>query len=115
MTVALLRVERVKGREPDPGDAPALHALYPQPHAALLDRLTDLGNMAERVEGLISAVKPEIIVSGLAKRIEEIEKQYEELSLEVALVIADEAARRKFVTFDSKKEAMAVGIRTGFA
>ena len=72
-------------------------------------------NMAERVEGLISAVKPGIIGSGLAKRIEELEKQYGELSLEVAMVIAEEVAESRFCGFDSKKEAIEVGIRTGFA
>ena len=71
--------------------------------------------MAERVEGMISAVKPEIIGSGLAERIEELEKQHGELSLEVALVIADEVAGNRFCKFDSRKEAMEVGIRTGFA
>ncbi len=72
-------------------------------------------NMAERVEGLISAVKPEIIGSGLSKRIEELEKIYGALSLEVAMVISDEVSKGKFCSFESKKEAMEVGIRTGFA
>ena len=72
-------------------------------------------NMAERVEGLISAVKPEIIGSGLAKRIEELELKYGALALEVAMVIAVEVANSKFCNFDDKKEAMEVGIRTGFA
>jgi len=72
-------------------------------------------NMAERVEGLISAVKPEIIGSGLAKRIGELEEKYGELSLEVAMVIADEVSNGKFCKFDSKKEGIEVGIRTGFA
>ncbi len=72
-------------------------------------------NMAERVEGLISAVKPEIIGSGLSKRIEELEKLYGALSLEVAMVIADEVSNNKFCSFAGKKEAIEVGIRTGFA
>ncbi len=72
-------------------------------------------NMAERVEGLISAVKPGIIGSGLSKRIEELEKLYGALSLEVAMVIADEVSLNRFCSFESKKEAMEVGIRTGFA
>src|SRR3990167_11408815 len=57
-------------------------------------------NMAERVEGLISAVKPEIIGSGLAKRIEELELKYGALALEVAMVIAVEVANSKFCNFD---------------
>ena len=33
-------------------------------------------NMAERVEGLISAVAPQIIGSGIPKRIQELEKKF---------------------------------------
>lgn len=72
-------------------------------------------NMAERVEGLISAIKPEIIGSGLSQRIAELEKKYGELALEVALVIAEDVANQKFCKFQNKLEAMEVGIRTGFA
>ncbi|MAG16082.1 DNA polymerase II large subunit [Candidatus Woesearchaeota archaeon] len=72
-------------------------------------------NMAERVEGLLSAIKPEIIGSGLANRIEELEKKYGALTLEVAMVIADEVANNKFCKFDNKREAMQTGIRAGFA
>jgi len=72
-------------------------------------------NMAERVEGLISVVYPQIIGSGLSKRIEELEKQYGALALEVALTIAEEVTAEKFCKFGTKKEAMEVGIRTGFA
>jgi len=71
--------------------------------------------MAERVEGLISSIKPDIINSGLAKRIEELEKEYGALSMEVAMVIAAEVTNNKFCKFDDKREAMEVGIRTGFA
>jgi len=72
-------------------------------------------NMAERVEGILSAIKPEIIGSGLAQRIQEIEITYGTLSLEVAMVIADEVVSGKFCKFDSKQQAMETAIRTGFA
>ena len=72
-------------------------------------------NLAERVEGLISAVKPEIISSGLAQRIEELEEEHDVLSLEVAMIIAHEVSEGKFCKFEDKVQAMETGIRTGFA
>ncbi|MBI2664792.1 DNA polymerase II large subunit [Candidatus Woesearchaeota archaeon] len=72
-------------------------------------------NMAERVEGLLSAVVPGIIGSGLAGRIEELEQKYGELALEVAMVIADEVAAGKFCAFNSRRESLEIGIRAGFA
>ena len=72
-------------------------------------------NMAERVEGLISAVKPEIIGSGLSKRIEELELKHGRLSLEVAMQISLEVSLNKFCEFEDKIEAIETGIRTGFA
>jgi len=72
-------------------------------------------NMAERVEGLISAVAPQLVGKGVIERIQELEKKYGPLSWEVALIIAAEVAKEKFCKFNSIKEAMEVGIRTGFA
>ena len=72
-------------------------------------------NMAERVEGLISAVAPQINGSGISRRIGELEKEYGSLDWRVALAIAKEIAREKFCTFASQKEAMEIGIRVGFA
>ena len=72
-------------------------------------------NMAERVEGLISAVAPQLVGKGVIKRIEELEKEYGRLSWQVALRIALEVAQQKFCKFKDEKEAMEVGIRTGFA
>jgi DNA polymerase II large subunit len=72
-------------------------------------------NMAERVEGLISVVFPGIVNSGVSKRIQQLEKKYGALSWEVALLIAEEVAMEKFCKFTSVREAMEVGIRTGFA
>lgn len=72
-------------------------------------------NMGERVEGLISAVAPQIAGSGLSKRIQQLEQKYGALAWQVALAIAQEVAEEKFCKFSSKKEAMETGIRTGFA
>lgn len=72
-------------------------------------------NMAERVVGLISVVAPQIVDSGVTERIIELEKEYGALDWRVALKIAEEIAQEKFCRFDSQKEAMEVGIRTGFA
>ncbi len=72
-------------------------------------------NMAERVEGLISSIKPEIAGSGLPKRIKELEKKFSELDWRVAFSIALEVALGKFCKFKDEREAMEVGIRTGIA
>ena len=72
-------------------------------------------NMAERVEGLITSVAPQIAGQGVSERISELEKEHGTLSWKVALVIAKEVAEEKFCSFKSKIEAMEVGIRTGFA
>ncbi|MEM4253903.1 MAG: DNA polymerase II large subunit [Candidatus Woesearchaeota archaeon] len=72
-------------------------------------------NMAERVVGLISVVAPQIINSGVVERIIELEKQYGALDWRVALSIAGEIAQQKFCKFKDQKEAIEIGIRTGFA
>ncbi len=72
-------------------------------------------NMAERVEGLISVVAPQLVGSGVTDRIIELEKEYEALDWRVALKIALEVAQEKFCSFSDKREAMEIGIRTGFA
>ncbi len=72
-------------------------------------------NMAQRVVGLISVIAPQIANSGVVERIIELEKQYGSLDWRVALKIAEEVALEKFCKFKDKKEAMEVGIRTGFA
>ena len=72
-------------------------------------------NMAERVEGLISVVAPQLIGSGVTERIMELEKEYEALDWRVALRIALEVSQQRFCAFTDKREAMEVGIRTGFA
>ncbi len=72
-------------------------------------------NMAERVEGLMSEVAPQLVGSSLIPRIGELEKEYGLLDWRVALKIAEETAAGKFCTFKDRHEALEVGIRTGFA
>ena len=72
-------------------------------------------NMAERVEGLVSVIAPQIKNSGVVKRIQELEEKYGAQDWRVALQIALEVAQEKFCKFKDKKEAMEVGIRVGFA
>ncbi|MBS1267082.1 MAG: DNA polymerase II large subunit [Candidatus Woesearchaeota archaeon] len=72
-------------------------------------------NMQERVEGLISIVAPQLVGSGMIERIHELEEKYCILDWRVALIIAVEVAQEKFCNFDSKKQALEIGIRTGFA
>ncbi|MFH1053423.1 MAG: DNA polymerase II large subunit [Candidatus Woesearchaeota archaeon] len=72
-------------------------------------------NMAERVEGLISAVYPKIIGTGISKRLTQLEKKYGALDWKISLVIAEEISREKFCKFKDKLEAMEAGIRVGLA
>ncbi len=72
-------------------------------------------NLSERVEGMISVVAPQIKNSGVAQRINELEKQYGFQDWRVALIISLEVAQEKFCRFNDKREAMEVGIRVGFA
>ncbi|MBI2141271.1 DNA polymerase II large subunit [Candidatus Woesearchaeota archaeon] len=72
-------------------------------------------NLAERVEGLVSAVAPQLLGSGVAARIQELEGKYGALAWEVALIIAEEVASEKFCKFKDWREALEMGIRTGFA
>jgi len=72
-------------------------------------------SMAERVEGLISIVAPSIVKSGVSKRIQQLEEKHGALSWKVALIIAHDVAKEKFCKFKDEREAMEVGIRTGFA
>ncbi len=71
-------------------------------------------NMAERVEGLVSAANPELVGKGMIERIHELEKKYEPLDWRVALEIAKEVALEKFCKFKSLKDAVDAGIRVGF-
>jgi len=72
-------------------------------------------NMAERVIGIIAVIAPQIQNTGAVDRIIELEKQYGILDWRVAFKIAEEVAHEKFCKFKDHKEAMEIGIRTGFA
>ncbi|MBS3113145.1 DNA polymerase II large subunit, partial [Candidatus Woesearchaeota archaeon] len=72
-------------------------------------------DMAERVEGLISAVMPQILKSGVAERIRELEREYGILDWRVGLIVAIEVAKQKFCKFENVKEAMETGIRVGLS
>jgi DNA polymerase II large subunit len=72
-------------------------------------------NMAERVIGIIAVIAPQIQNSGASERIIELEKQYGVLDWRVAFTIAEEVAREKYCKFKDNKEAMEIGIKTGFA
>ncbi|MEM4366282.1 MAG: DNA polymerase II large subunit, partial [Candidatus Woesearchaeota archaeon] len=72
-------------------------------------------NMAERVVGLISVIAPQIANEKIVERILQLERTYGALDWRIALTIAEEVAEGRFCTFQSKKEAMEVGIRTGLA
>lgn len=71
--------------------------------------------ISQRVEGLISAVSPQILKSGVAEQIEALEKEYGSLDWRVALRIAEDVAKQKFCKFNDEKEAMEVAIRVGLA
>jgi len=72
-------------------------------------------NMAERVVGIISVVAPQLANSRVVNRIIDLEKQYGALDWRVALKIAEEVSQEKLCKFETKQEAMEVGIRTGLA
>lgn len=82
---------------------------------ALNPEIQIAANMAERVVGLVSVLAPQIVDTGIAGRIQELEAEYGILDWRVALVIAHEVAEQKFCEFEDKREAMEVGIRLGFA
>ncbi len=71
-------------------------------------------SMAERVEGLISAVAPQLVGVGMIERIHELEREIGNLDWRVGFKIAEEIAKEKFCKFESKIDAMEVGIRAGF-
>jgi DNA polymerase II large subunit len=72
-------------------------------------------NLAERVIGLITVVAPQLGDSGAIKRVADLEKEYGALDWRVAFQISLEIAQEKFCKFKDKREAMEVGIRSGFS
>jgi len=72
-------------------------------------------NMAERVEGLIREVAPQLVGIGMVQKIQDYETQYKRLDWRVGFKIAEDVAKQKFCTFKNDEEAMEVGIKVGFA
>ena len=72
-------------------------------------------NMAERVEGLISVVAPQIMGPGLSERILELEKKWGSQDWRISFVISEEVAKEKFCKFKDKHEAMEIALRVGLA
>ena len=72
-------------------------------------------NMAERVEGLIAAVAPQVKNAGIVERIYELENLYGKLDWRVAFTVSKEVAQEKFCKFKDKIESMEVGLRIGLA
>lgn len=72
-------------------------------------------DISERVEGLISVAAPQLLGSGIAKRIQELEDEFGKLDWRVGLQISYEVAREDFCKFKDKKEALEIGVRVGFA
>ena len=77
--------------------------------------MTIAKDISERVEGLVSVISPQVLGCGIAQRIKELEVEYGKLDWRIGLQIAYEVAQEKFCKFESKKEAMEIGIRIGFA
>jgi DNA polymerase II large subunit len=72
-------------------------------------------NMAERVVGLVSVLAPQISGTKIPERIIELEKEHGQLDWRVGFCIAEEVAKETFCKFETKQEAIEVGIRVGFA
>jgi len=72
-------------------------------------------SMAEKVVGLISTIYPQIMNSGIAERIHELEKQWGKLDPAVCLQISEEIAKQKFCKFDNLLQSIDAGARVAFA
>ena len=72
-------------------------------------------DMFERVENLVGAIKPEIVGSGLAKRLKELDREFGSGDWRVALKIAYEVAQGKFCPIKNTEEGIELGIRVGLA
>jgi len=72
-------------------------------------------NMAERVEGLIAVVAPQIKDSGVSQRIRQLEEKYGSQNWKIAFIISEEIAKEKFCKFKDKHEAMEISLRIGLA
>jgi len=71
-------------------------------------------SMAEKVVGLISTVYPQMMNSGIAPRILELEKEYGKLDPTVVFKIAEEVSDQSFCAFENTLQSIDAGIRIGF-
>jgi len=72
-------------------------------------------SMAEKVVGLIGTIYPQMVGSGIAKRILELEKDYGKLDPAVVFKISEEVAKQKFCEFENTLQAIDAGARVGMA
>ncbi|MCW1297213.1 MAG: DNA polymerase II large subunit [Candidatus Rehaiarchaeum fermentans] len=72
-------------------------------------------NAGERIEGLLSVIRPDLIGSGLANFIEEQNKKYPAGDWHIALNVAISMAKGQFIKFQNEVEAIEMGIRAGLA
>ncbi|MDD5499403.1 MAG: DNA polymerase II large subunit [Candidatus Nanoarchaeia archaeon] len=73
-------------------------------------------DVAERCEGIVSAVAPEIIGCGIPKRIRELEKEFSSGDWRIAFKIAEEIAKNKFYDYKNDlRNALETGVRVGLA
>lgn len=72
-------------------------------------------NVSQRVEALIGVIFPQIVGSGVAQRIDELEKKYPNGDLRIALLLAEGIAKQEFCKFDKQIDAINAGARAGFA
>ena len=72
-------------------------------------------NVAQRSEALVASLVPQLAGSGVAQRIDELEKKYDAGDWRIALSIALEVAQEKFCKFTDLRESIEVGSRVGLA
>lgn len=72
-------------------------------------------NMAERVEGLISVVAPQIKDKGMTDKILKLEQEHGVQSPIVAFLLSEAVAKREFCEFKDEREAIEIGLRAGLA
>jgi DNA polymerase II large subunit len=73
-------------------------------------------DVAERCEGIVSAVAPEIVNCKIPQRIRELEKEYGSGDWRIAFKISAEIAHNQFYDYkDDKRRALETGIRVGLA
>jgi DNA polymerase II large subunit len=73
-------------------------------------------DVAERCEGIVSAVAPEIVNCKIPERIRELEKEYGSGDWRIAFKISAEIAQNKFYNYkDDKRKALETGVRVGLA